>query len=164
MTPYDIVVRPTGVKFMGRHFPCTIGRGGITDNKVEGDGTTPRGIHTIEGVLYRPDRMTPPVPHATPIKVNDGWCDAPNHPDYNHKIQKPFPHSHEDLRRCDPMYDLILITNWNWPNAIAGKGSAIFIHQWRRPGYPTAGCIGFSRLHLQWITQNLRPESRLIVV
>ena len=37
------------------------------------------------------------------------------------------------------MYDLILLTDWNWPHADPGRGSAIFIHQWRRPGAdPTA--------------------------
>ncbi|MCV6586652.1 MAG: L,D-transpeptidase family protein, partial [Marinibacterium sp.] len=42
-------------------------------------------------------------------------------------------------------------------------GSAIFLHQWRRPGYPTEGCIAFRRDHLRWIVQRLRPGTRLIV-
>jgi L,D-peptidoglycan transpeptidase YkuD (ErfK/YbiS/YcfS/YnhG family) len=35
-------------------------------------------------------------------------------------------------------------------------GSAIFIHQWRKPGYPTAGCIALSREHLWHIATTLR--------
>ncbi|MEO0357603.1 MAG: L,D-transpeptidase family protein [Pseudomonadota bacterium] len=163
MTPHDIVVSPMGVRFSNRHFACTIGRGGLTDTKREGDGATPRGIHRIVGALYRPDRMAKPVSWAVPIALNDGWCDAPDHPDYNLRIQKPFAASHESLRRADPMYDLVLITDWNWPHAVAGRGSAIFIHAWKGPGRPTEGCIGFGATDLRWITQHLTVDSRLIV-
>ncbi|MGB1234143.1 MAG: L,D-transpeptidase family protein [Planktomarina sp.] len=164
MNREDIVVRPSGVRFMGQHFPCTIGRGGITDDKKEGDGATPRGTHYIAQMFYRPDRIAKPADWAQPIGLNDGWCDAPDHPDYNHLIQKPFAHSHEDMRRADPMYDLVMTTDWNWPHAAAGKGSAIFIHNWRRRCAPTAGCVAFHPLDLLWIAQQVTPRTRLIVV
>ena len=66
-------------------------------------------------------------------------------------VRAPYEPSHEKLRRADPLYDVIMLTDWNWPQAQAGKGSAIFLHQWRRPGYPTEGCIAFDRTHLHWI-------------
>ena len=78
-------------------------------------------------------------------------------------VRTPYPYSHEVLRRADPLYDLVLITDWNWPQAQKGRGSCIFIHQWRRPGYPTEGCVAFRRDHLLWIAQRLTYESRLIV-
>ncbi len=164
MTPHDMVVTPTGLRFMGRRFPCTVGRGGITDDKREGDGATPRGTHGIVGMLYRPDRMAAPADWAVPIGPGDLWCDDPKHEDYNLMVSRPFTHSHEVLRRADPMYDLILLTNWNWPFARKNKGSAIFIHQWRRPLGTTAGCIGLDRLHLQWIAARIRHQTRLIVL
>ena len=43
------------------------------------------------------------------------------------------------------------------------QGSAIFIHQQRRPGYPTEGCVAFSRAHLHQIAVRLTRHSRLIV-
>lgn len=154
---------PLGLWFWGKRFPCTIGRGGIVTDKCEGDGGTPKGVHHITGLLYRPDRLPAPTPWARPIGLNDGWCDEAGHADYNHLIQKPFDASHETLRRADPMYDIILLTNWNWPNAAPGKGSAIFLHAWRRPVYPTAGCIGFKPNHLRWITQRIALGTRVIV-
>lgn len=163
MNSQDLVVSPTGLRFSGRHFPCTVGRGGVTDRKKEGDGATPRGIHRIVGMLYRPDRMTVPSKWAVPIGLGDLWCDDPDHKDYNLMVQAPFSASHETLRRTDPMYDLILITDWNWPYAVKNRGSAIFIHQWRRPLRPTAGCIGLDRLDLRWIARKITPTSRLIV-
>ena len=46
---------------------------------------------------------------------------------------------------------------------IKKAGSAIFIHQWRRPGYPTAGCIGLSRQNLSYVANFVGYGSRLIV-
>lgn len=42
-------------------------------------------------------------------------------------------------------------------------GSAIFLHSWRRPGYPTAGCIAFARADLLWIATRVQPGARIIV-
>ena len=158
-----MVVGPTGLRFAGQHFPCVIGRGGITDNKREGDGATPRGTHMIVGLLYRPDRMMRPTDWAVPIGPCDLWSDDPTHEDYNLMVRAPYPHSHENLRRADPLYDLVLITDWNWPRAERGKGSAIFIHRWRRPGYQTEGCVGLRPDHLTWIAPRIRFATRLIV-
>ncbi|MFD1508979.1 L,D-transpeptidase family protein [Lacimonas salitolerans] len=163
MKPADLVLTPTHLRFLGRRFPCTIGRGGVTDAKAEGDGATPRGTHRIVGLLYRPDRMARPADWAVPIRPGDLWSDDTGHEDYNLMVRAPYPHSHETLRRADPLYDLILITDWNWPSAVRGRGSAIFIHQWRRPGFPTEGCIAFRRDHLLWIARHIRYETRLIV-
>ena len=163
MRATDLVLTPTHLRFMNRRFPCTIGRGGLTDAKREGDGATPCGVHDLVGCLYRPDRMARPNDWAVPIRPGDLWSDDPGYEDYNLMVRAPYPHSHEALRRADPVYDLILITDWNWPRAERGAGSAIFLHQWRRPGYPTAGCIAFSRADLRWIAAHIRIGSRVIV-
>lgn len=161
--PYDLVVSPTGLRFAGRHFPATIGRGDVSTGKREGDGATPVGVHGLVGMLYRPDRMSRPADWAIPIRPGDLWCDDPASEDYNLMVRAPFTFSAERLRRADPLYDLVLITDWNWPRAIRGEGSAIFIHRWRRPGAPTEGCIGLRPDHLRWIAPRLRFGSRLIV-
>ncbi|WP_273508461.1 L,D-transpeptidase family protein [Planktotalea frisia] len=163
MTPNDLVLTPKGVRFAGRLFPCSIGKGGITSDKREGDGATPRGTHKIVGMLYRPDRMKRPNAMALPIGPRDLWSDDVKDRHYNHLVRAPYTHSHEKLRRADPLYDLILVTDWNWPNAISRKGSAIFIHQWRRPGYPTEGCIAFRRDHLHELTSQITEKTRLII-
>ena len=142
---------------------ATCGWGGVTDNKREGDGATPRGAHSIVGLYYRPDRMACPSPWAKPILPGDLWCDDAQHQAYNSFCRAPLVASCEALRRSDPQYDLIIITDWNWPEAVPELGSAIFMHQWRRPGAPTAGCIAMARQHLVWLATSLMPETRLIV-
>ncbi|MDX1743740.1 MAG: L,D-transpeptidase family protein [Ruegeria sp.] len=163
MTPDDLVLTPLGVRFAGRTFPCSIGKGGLTNTKHEGDGATPTGVHHIVGMLYRPDRMARPANWAIPIGPRDLWSDDGRDSRYNHLVTAPYGFSHEKLRRADPLYDLVLITDWNWPNAVPGRGSAIFIHQWRRPGYPTEGCVAFRRDHLRWIAARVSLGTRLII-
>lgn len=163
MNPEDMVLTPRGLRFRGRYYPCSIGKTGVTSDKAEGDGATPRGVHRIVGMLYRPDRIPCPTDWARPIGPGDLWSDDSAAPDYNLMVRAPYAHSHEALRRADPLYDLVILTNWNWPDATPGAGSAIFMHQWRRPGYPTEGCLAFRRDHLRQIAPNLTLGSRLII-
>ena len=161
----DVVSSPRGTRFMGRTFASSIGRSGMTVTKREGDGASPIGTHRLIGMLYRPDRIAASqLPNwALPIRLNDLWSDASNDPDYNPLVRAPYTPSHEKLRRADPLYDLILITDWNWLEAQPGLGSAIFLHIWRSPRYPTAGCVAFARQDLIWIANRLTPQSRLIL-
>lgn len=163
MTPDDLVLTRMGLRFAGRMLPCTIGRGGVSGMKREGDGATPVGAHRITGMLYRPDRMVRPADWAVPMLPGDLWSDDPADPSYNHAVRAPHPFGHEVLRRADPQYDLVLLTDWNWPKAVPGRGSAIFLHRWRRAGAPTAGCIAFAPHDLRWIAARLRPGARVIV-
>jgi len=158
-----MVLTPQGLRFQGQLWPCTIGKGGISGRKREGDGATPRGVHAIVGMLYRPDRIARPADWAKPIGPLDLWSDDPRHEDYNMMVRAPYPHSHERLRRADPLYDLVILTGWNWPYAVKGRGSAIFIHQWRKPGFATEGCIALSRRHLHAIAPLIKYRTRLIV-
>jgi L,D-peptidoglycan transpeptidase YkuD (ErfK/YbiS/YcfS/YnhG family) len=160
----DLVVTRGGLRFMGRRFACTVGRGGVSGTKREGDGCTPRGVHGLIGMLYRPDRVAQPAPWAVPIGPCDLWSDDPGDEDYNLMVRAPYRHSHERLRRADPLYDIVILTDWNWPRAERGRGSAIFVHAWRRPGAPTAGCVALSPRALRWIAPRITVRSRLIVV
>lgn len=165
MSPGDIVVTRRAARFLGRSFPITLGRGGIVPPgaKREGDGATPAGAHRIVGCLWRPDRIARPAPWAMPIGPRDLWSDDPGAPDYNHLVAAPYAFGHERLRRGDRLYDLVLVTDWNWPRARPGAGSAIFLHRWRAPGVPTAGCIAFRPDHLAWIAARAAPGTRLLV-
>lgn len=159
----DLWLTPMGLRAGGRLLPCTWGRGGITQTKREGDGATPTGTHRVAGMLYRPDRMAAPAAWAEPIGPRDLWSDDPRDPAYNHHVRAPHPFSHEKLRRADPMYDLIVVLDWNWPDATPGRGSAIFMHRWRRPGAPTAGCLALSAPNLVWLARRLHPGDRIHV-
>jgi L,D-peptidoglycan transpeptidase YkuD (ErfK/YbiS/YcfS/YnhG family) len=156
------VLTPTGLRIGNHRHPCTIGRNGVTADKREGDGATPRGALTVTGLLYRPDRIARPVPWARAIRPGDLWSDDPADPLYNRMVRAPRAFSHESLRRADPLYDLVILTDWN-AGGVPGRGSAIFLHQWRRPGFPTAGCIALPRGVLHRLARHLSPGSRIVV-
>lgn len=159
----DMILTPAGLRFAGQIWPCTIGRGGVRGDKREGDGATPVGRHRIVGMLYRPDRIARPTHWARPIRPGDLWSDDAGDARYNTMVRAPYAPSHERLRRADRLYDLVLLTDWNWPKATPGRGSAIFLHRWRRAGYPTEGCVAFRPDHLLQIAQRIAPGTRLIV-
>lgn len=165
MNRADLVVSKAGARFMGRFFPCSVGRGGIVAarDKREGDGATPDGVHTIVGMLYNPARIARPVEWAEPVSHADRWSDDSRDANYNAMVRMPHGFGHERLWRADPLYDLVLLTDWNWPDAVPGRGSAIFLHQWRRPRFPTAGCVAFARTDLRWIAERITFQTRLII-
>lgn len=158
-----MILTPRGLFAGGRRLPCTIGRTGASRTKREGDGATPAGQLSITGALYRADRMARPVRWARPIGPQDAWSDDPGDPSYNTRIRLPHAGaSHERLRRSDRLYDLILLTDWN-ARVTPGRGSAIFVHRWRRRCAPTEGCIAMAPSDLAWLAQRLRRGDRILV-
>jgi L,D-peptidoglycan transpeptidase YkuD (ErfK/YbiS/YcfS/YnhG family) len=97
-----------------------------------------------------------------PIRPGDQWSDDPRDPFYNRPVRGSRL-SHERLRRADPLYDLVVVVGWNRAPPVPGRGSAIFLHRWRRPGAPTAGCVALRPRDLRWLARCLTPRSRLVV-
>lgn len=162
----DLVVTRWGARFQGRRYRCAIGRGGIGVKQGEGDGITPLGSYRLGGVGYRSDRIgfDAPALDCWPIGLGDIWSDDPRDPDYNQRINaRAHRFSHERLRRADPLYDIFAIVDYNWPDSVAGKGSAIFLHKWRKPRHPTEGCIAFAEDDLVAILAGWTPRSQVII-
>lgn len=165
--PGDLVVGRWGARFLGRRLPCAIGRGGLKRVKREGDGATPVGAFRLAGGFWRADRRARPIAPAValrPAGPRDLWSDDPADPAYNRHVSAfAHPWSAERLRRADRLYDIVLSTDHNADPPAPGAGSAIFVHLWRGPRVPTAGCVAFRRRDLEWILARWRRESRLIV-
>ena len=159
----DLILTASGLRLANRTLPCVIGRNGITSFKREGDKKTPSGKHQIVGMLYRPDRIKRPRSWALPIRPRYIWSDDIKDPDYNLMGSTPTLFRYERLFRPDHLYDIVILTNWNWPYAVKGRGSAIFIHSWRKKGYPTEGCIALSKYNLLKVAKFIDFGSRLII-
>ena len=159
----NLTLTPLGLRVGNKLLPCVIGKNGVSKLKREGDGKTPTGKHQIVGMLYRPDKISRPRKWALPIRPRDIWSDDVKDPNYNLMGTSPSLFGHEQLFRSDRLYDLILITNWNWPYAVKGRGSAIFIHSWRKNASPTEGCIALSIDNLLKVAKFIDFGSRLIV-
>jgi L,D-peptidoglycan transpeptidase YkuD (ErfK/YbiS/YcfS/YnhG family) len=162
-----ITVRHPGDVCIGNDiFRCALGRRGIGDKSGEGDGVTPIGTFALRCVYYRPDRLSPPktaLPQFA-LKTTDGWCDEPDHPDYNKLISTPFPDSHEALWREDALYNLIIPLGYNDDPVIPGKGSAIFMHV-AQPGFtPTEGCIALQTSDLLTVLGQSQPGTMIDII
>ncbi len=130
----------------GLRFRAVCGRAGVAAHKREGDGATPLGVLPLVSVLYRADRVAPPVcavPRA-PIGPHDGWCDDVADAAYNKPVHTPYPASHEALWRADALYDVIGVLGWNLSPIVPGLGSAIFLHVATPDFAPTAGCVALA--------------------
>jgi L,D-peptidoglycan transpeptidase YkuD (ErfK/YbiS/YcfS/YnhG family) len=144
---------------------CALGRSGIRESKVEGDGATPVGRFALRRVLYRPDRVAAPVSGlpVIPIDPADGWCDAPDDPAYNRPVRLPYPASHEVLWREDGLYDVIVVMGHNDDPVVPGAGSAVFLHCIRPDGGPTAGCVAIDRTTLIAVLADCDTRTELAI-
>ena len=136
----------------GLYYRARIGGGGIRQNQVEGDQATPVGTLLLRKIFYRADRMKRPQSGAglliEPLSPRDGWCDDPNHADYNQQVLLPHEASCETLWRADHAYDICVVLGWNDQPPVPGKGSAIFLHLPPTKGY-TEGCIALEEADLR---------------
>jgi L,D-peptidoglycan transpeptidase YkuD (ErfK/YbiS/YcfS/YnhG family) len=146
-------------------FPCALGRTGIHVRKREGDGATPAGTWPLVCVLYRADRVRRPrtVLPTRPLRLEDGWCDAPGDRNYNRLVKHPYPASAERLWRADGLYDVLVVLDYNEHPRVRGKGSAIFMHVARSGYAPTEGCIALTRVHLVRLLERLGGRAGVCV-
>jgi L,D-peptidoglycan transpeptidase YkuD (ErfK/YbiS/YcfS/YnhG family) len=159
-----IVSAPGRLECGGGHYCCALGRAGIVADKVEGDGGTPVGTYPLRYVLYRADRLAAPPATGLPVEAltpDRGWCDDPDHPDYNRPVTLPFAASHEKLWREDGLYDVIVVLGHNDDPPRPGKGSAIFMHV-ARPDYgPTEGCVALALPDLLELLAGCTPDTSI---
>ena len=159
-----VIFRASGDGMMdiaGHRVRCALGPAGVVPAaaKREGDGASPAGIWPIREVIYRADRGGRPETQlsARPMQPDDGWCDAPDDPNYNRRVTRRYPASHEALWRDDRVYDLIVVLGHNDDPPVSGLGSAIFLHICR-PGYPpTEGCVAIARDDLETLLRIAEP-------
>ncbi len=161
----ELLVKDNHLFVKGEQFQCAVGLNGLTENKHEGDLSTPIGTFHFEKIYYRVDRLGSKkfIIDSSIIKKNDGWCDDQNSDFYNQHIQFPFQESAEHLYRDDHIYDIICVLNYNTSPIIPGRGSAIFLHI-AKPGFlGTEGCIALEKEALIEIATNLTADSTIVI-
>ena len=128
-------------------FKCSIGKNGLSSNKVEGNKKTPKGIFSLGCLYYRNDRVYKPKTKLKCLKISrlKGWSnDVRNEKYYNKIIKIRKKIRHEKLFRKDYKYDYFIPILYNTKQRKIGKGSAIFIHLTKNYK-STAGCIALNK-------------------
>ncbi len=150
-----------------KNYRCALGRAGVADaaQKREGDGATPTGCYPLRAVYYRADRIAKPNTKLTlfEIKPDDGWCDAPDDPNYNRLVELPYAASHENLWRNDNRYDVIVVLGHNDDPVVSGAGSCIFWHVAEESYAPTAGCVAMPRDELLQILSTCNLDTVMTI-
>ena len=144
---------------------AAIGPGGVGIKGGEGDGITPRGAFPVREIFYRADRIAKPVTKLLlrATKEDDGWCDAPDDPNYNRLVKLPYPASAENLWRQDHLYDLVVVLGYNDDPVVKGLGSAIFLHVARPDFSATHGCVALSRDDALAAIAQLEPGDQVVI-
>ena len=161
-----IVKRSENLLFKKLKFKCSLGKNGVTKNKVEGDKRTPSGVYRLKQVFYRADRINKITTNLKKIKIkkNMGWCDDPSSKRYNRLIKIPYKFSHEKLYRKDHIYDIVVILNYNMNPVVKKRGSAIFIHLTKKNYLKTLGCIALKKNDLLEILNRVKKDNIIKII
>lgn len=146
-----------------------IGINGMTYNKVEGDGKTPKGIFKLGLKFGIHERSAINLPQDTEyIQINENlyWVDDIKSKYYNKlvdikKIKKIDWKSAEHLIDYPKQYEYAIEIKTNNKN-IPGKGSAIFLHC--SVDKPTLGCIAVNRKIMEKIYSNINQNDMINVM
>jgi L,D-peptidoglycan transpeptidase YkuD (ErfK/YbiS/YcfS/YnhG family) len=161
----NLVYRDGRLHSSGGSAAAAVGRAGVKADKREGDGATPAGTYPLVSILYRPDRVAPPLSQlpVKPLMPSDGWVDEPTDANYNRPVPLPYPASAEQMWREDGLYDALVVIGYNMEPVVPGAGSAIFIHIATPDFAPTAGCIAVRREILLELLPLLGPGSKIAI-
>jgi len=167
----------TGWRQVGTPIPVVVGRSGVGP-KQEGDGRSPEGVFELE--LFFGYGQEPPavmdvsaetsLPYQ-PMAPGAVCVDDPASAYYNRVLDPdtlPEPvlpakdwTSSEPMRRDlafgDDLYEWGVLVRFN-DSAVPGAGSCIFLHIWRGPDSPTAGCTAMAEADLLMVLGWLKSE------
>ena len=147
-------------------FKCSIGKNGISKNKVEGDKCTPQGIFGLGPLYFRKDRNYKPETNIKTkiIKKSMGWCDDPKNKLYNKEIIIDKFIKHEKLFRKDNIYDILFVLNYNMNPIIKNKGSAIFVHLAKKNYSSTQGCIAIKKIDMFKLIKDIKKNTTVKII
>ncbi len=167
-------------KQVGETIPVTLGRNGLAWGlgehtatppagfrlKREGDGCSPAGVFRLP-LAFGDAPSSDGRLRYVPITESLLAVDDPQSRFYNQivdsaQVAKDWS-STEFMQREDGLYRHGIVVAHNPANQ-PGTGSCIFMHLWRGPGQPTAGCTAMSEENLRGILAWLDPalEPRLV--
>ena len=146
-----------------------LGFRGISEQKREGDRTTPSGAFGIQPTMYG-IAPSPGVRYRYHrIVCGDWWVEDPRSPYYTRVrhvrcgSRPPFRITSEDMSRSPTAYRHLAVIDYNTHPVVPGRGSGIVLHV--SHVNPTLGCVSLDLPRLVWTLRWLDPKrSPLIVI
>jgi L,D-peptidoglycan transpeptidase YkuD (ErfK/YbiS/YcfS/YnhG family) len=139
-----------------------LGGRGVSNDRHEGDRTTPAGVFGFGSVMYgvAPNPGVRYPYHR--IVCGDWWVEDSRSPYYNrfHHVRcgtrPPFRVTDEDMSKSPTAYRHFAFIRFNADPIVPGLGSGIFLHA--STGRPTLGCVALALPNLLTVLRALRPE------
>ncbi|MBY6188953.1 hypothetical protein KUV22_00775 [Microbulbifer agarilyticus] len=150
-SPIPVNLGRTGLAWgIGLHPQSVIGEG--APHKREGDGKAPAGIFRLGDAFGYPETLRTGLDYQ-PMSSSHYCIDVPTSALYNQTVdaavvgEEKVKGSSEGMRRDihygDQQYKKGIFVAHN-PANVPGAGSCIFVHLWKEPGSPTAGCTAMA--------------------
>jgi L,D-peptidoglycan transpeptidase YkuD (ErfK/YbiS/YcfS/YnhG family) len=157
-----IIVKNNTLSYDDFIFKCSIGKNGVSSNKVEGDKKTPKGLYSLNSLYFRKDRVSKPITllQSIPIKKNMGWCDDVKSKFYNKIVDTKKRLRHEKLFINKNDYDLLIPISYNTTKIKKGKGSAIFLHLTKNYK-KTLGCIAIKKKDMIILLKIITKQTKI---
>lgn len=139
--------------------------------KKEGDGKSPAGIFLL-GSAFGYDSLDSmkhlriPYLHVTQMLecVDDVKSDHYNTLVYRDRVENVDWESSEKMREYGIYYELGVVVEQNSDPIENGSGSCIFLHNWKSPDEPMAGCTAMNPLHMKFIVNWLDINKHPVLV
>lgn len=165
---------------VGDAVPVSLGRNGlawgrglhgeqlsVAPVKKEGDGRAPAGVFSLPRAFIGPNESlgaSPKLP-VHQVTTQTVCVDTVASKHYNQMFEESTVakdwDSEERMLRPDGLYRYGLFVDHNAPSVQPGAGSCIFLHLWRGPGAPTAGCTAMAEADmlavLRWLDAAKKP-------
>jgi L,D-peptidoglycan transpeptidase YkuD (ErfK/YbiS/YcfS/YnhG family) len=144
-----------------------LGGRGVSEDRHEGDRTTPAGVFEFGSVMYgvAPDPGVRYRYHR--IVCGDWWVEDARSPYYNRfrhvrcGSRPPFRVTDEDMSKSTTAYRHFAFIRFNTDPVVPGRGSGIFLHA--TTGRPTLGCVALPVPNLLTVLRSLRPEAEPLI-
>lgn len=145
--------------------PAELGVHGLSDNRTEGDGTTPTGTYGLGPTLYGVADAAPSARYTYHHLVCGDWWSGVRDATYN-----TFQHidcgqtmdNSEALWQQTTAYQHFAVIDFNTNPVVIGKGSAIFLHDSTSSGV-TAGCVAIAPPALDAVLSWLDPAQNPVI-
>lgn len=164
-------------------FPVMFGRNGLGwglglnvrtgDGPVkrEGDGKAPAGVFALGPAFARDPAELGANPGMPVLDIRQRLLcvDSPQSRFYNRILPadqaqpKDFDSAEDMLEVGDP-YRFGLVVEHNVSPIKPGAGSCVFMHVWRAPDKPTAGCTAMDARNLKALLDRIRQQSHPVLV
>ena len=139
--------------------------------KSEGDGKSPAGVFAL-GRAFGIAAALPGATHEFPYQRTQSstYCVEDVRSTYYNQIidardvVRTGWEKWSELRRRDGLFDWGIVVHQNDSDIQKGAGSCVFLHVWRGPHVPTAGCTAMPRDRIQAILRWLDPAAQPLLV